>query len=229
MKGFEFLAIQSWKKYIDFKKTKGKNASTCLKEKKEETHEPPTYEIGEVEEVVHEEDQNSLPSDSEIDKDTSHKYEEVSIENTEDNFKTDSTLEMKRRASTDGCLKYEGVPTNGCSHLYVGDIEITFESVVASQNSIKHENEDLVAVEEETISTSPSPLDLHEVGPSKKEEDEEVHLQEPHFLEGSLKMNEKKIQRVMCNIKGNFMSLIFDRNQLFELNELLQDAYLKNN
>ena len=26
MKGFKFLAIQSWKKYIDFKKTKGKNA-----------------------------------------------------------------------------------------------------------------------------------------------------------------------------------------------------------
>ena len=24
MKGFEFLAIQSWEKYIDFKKTKGK-------------------------------------------------------------------------------------------------------------------------------------------------------------------------------------------------------------
>ena len=65
MKGFEFLAIQSWEKYIDFKKTKGKNASTCLKEKKEETHEPPSSEIGEGEEVVHEEDQNSLPSDSE--------------------------------------------------------------------------------------------------------------------------------------------------------------------
>ena len=27
MKLFEFLAIQSWEKYIDFKKTKGKNAS----------------------------------------------------------------------------------------------------------------------------------------------------------------------------------------------------------
>ena len=40
----------------------------------------------------------------------------------------------------------------------------------------------------------PSPLELHEVGPSKKEEDEEVHLQEPHFLEGSLNMNENNIQ-----------------------------------
>ena len=39
MKGFKFLAIQSWNKYIDFKKTKGKHASTCLKEQKEETHE----------------------------------------------------------------------------------------------------------------------------------------------------------------------------------------------
>ena len=38
MKGFKFLAIQSWKKYIYFKKTNGKNASACLKKKKEETH-----------------------------------------------------------------------------------------------------------------------------------------------------------------------------------------------
>ena len=49
MKGFKFLAIQSWRKYIDFKKTKGKNASTCLKEQKEETHEPPSSEIVGVE------------------------------------------------------------------------------------------------------------------------------------------------------------------------------------
>ena len=62
MKWFEFLAIQSWEKYIDFKKTKGKNASGCLKEQKEETHEPPSSEIGEVEEVVHEEDINSIPN-----------------------------------------------------------------------------------------------------------------------------------------------------------------------
>ena len=91
-------------------------------------------------------------------------------------------------------MNYEGVPTDGFSHLYVGDIEINFKSVVVSQNYIKHENEDLVEVEEETISTSPSPLDLHEVGPRNKEEYEEVHLQEPHFLEGSLKMNENNIQ-----------------------------------
>ena len=64
MKGFEFLAIQSWEKYIDFKKTKGKNALACLKEQKEETREPPSSAIGGVE-VVHEYDWNSIPSDSE--------------------------------------------------------------------------------------------------------------------------------------------------------------------
>ena len=53
---------------------------------------------------------------------------------------------MKQREYNDGCLNYEGLPTNGCSHLYVGDIEITFESVAASQTSIKHENEYLVVV-----------------------------------------------------------------------------------
>ena len=73
------------------------------------------------------------------------------------------------------------------------------------------------------------PLELHEVGPSKNEEYEEVHLQEPHFLEGPLKMNEKKIQREMGNIKGNFMSLLFDRKNVIELIEWLHESYLKNN
>ena len=139
--------------------------------------------------------------------------------------------------------------------IYVGDIEITFESVAASQTSIKHENEYLIAVEEETRSTSPSPLELQEVDKIKKEEDEEVHLQEPHFIQWSLNMNEKniqealsilhdthalvsnsclkvssleepslledmeKIQRAMCNIKGNFMSLIFYRKNDIDLSE----------
>ena len=75
MKIFELLAIQSWIKYIDFNKTKGKNVSSCLKEQKEETHEPTSSEIGEVEEVVHEEDLNSLPSESEKYEETSHGYE----------------------------------------------------------------------------------------------------------------------------------------------------------
>ena len=79
IKGFKFLDFQSWENYIYFKKTKGKNASACLKEQKEETHEPPSSEIGEVEEVVHEDDINSLPSDSEKYEETSHEYEEVSI------------------------------------------------------------------------------------------------------------------------------------------------------
>ena len=53
MKGFKIWDIQGWRKYINLKKTKGKNASACLNEQKEETHEPPSSEIGEVE-VVHE-------------------------------------------------------------------------------------------------------------------------------------------------------------------------------
>ena len=83
MKGFELLAIQGWIKYIDFKKIKGKNVSACLKEQKEETHEPPSSEIGEVEEVLHEEDRKSLPSDSEIYEEASHEYQEFSTENFE--------------------------------------------------------------------------------------------------------------------------------------------------
>ena len=62
-----------------------------MKEKKEETHEPPSSEIGGVE-VVHEDDQNSLPSESEKYEETSHEYEEVFIENTEHNFETHATL-----------------------------------------------------------------------------------------------------------------------------------------
>ena len=30
MKGFKLLDIQGWRKYIDLKKTKGENASSCL-------------------------------------------------------------------------------------------------------------------------------------------------------------------------------------------------------
>ena len=41
-----------------------------LEGEKEETHEPPSSEIGEVEEVVHEEDRNSIQSDSEKYEDT---------------------------------------------------------------------------------------------------------------------------------------------------------------
>ena len=39
----------------------------------------------------------------------------------------------------------------------------------------------------------------------------------------------EKIQRAMCNIEGNFMSFIFDRNNFFGLNEWLHEEYLNNN
>ena len=39
----------------------------------------------------------------------------------------------------------------------------------------------------------------------------------------------EKIQTSMWNIEGNFMSLLFDRNNLVELNECLHEAYLNNN
>ena len=39
----------------------------------------------------------------------------------------------------------------------------------------------------------------------------------------------EKIQRAMCNIEGNFMSLFFDRNNLVEINEWLHEAYFNNN
>ena len=50
---------------MNLRKPRVKNASACLKEQKEETHEPPSSKIGGVEEVVHEEDRNSLPNDFE--------------------------------------------------------------------------------------------------------------------------------------------------------------------
>ena len=39
----------------------------------------------------------------------------------------------------------------------------------------------------------------------------------------------ENIQREMRNIKGNFMSLLFDRNNLVELNECLHEECLNNN
>ena len=49
-------------------------------------------------------------------------------------------------------------------------------------------------------------------------------LEDPSFLEDM-----EKIQRAMCNIKGNFMSSFFYRNKVIELSELLHESYLKNN
>ena len=39
----------------------------------------------------------------------------------------------------------------------------------------------------------------------------------------------EKIQREMCNIEGNCMSLLFDRKNLVELNEWLHESYFNNN
>ena len=44
------------------------------------------------------------------------------------------------------------------------------------------------------------------------------------FEETSFLEDIEKIRRAMCHIKGDFMSLIFDRNHLFEISELLHDA-----
>ena len=69
---------------------------------REDTKELQIFVGGEEEKLVHEEDRNSLPSDSEKYEETSHKYEEASIENNEDHFETHSTLEMKQREYNDG-------------------------------------------------------------------------------------------------------------------------------
>ena len=79
-----------------------------------------------------------------------------------------------KRDPTDGCLNCEGVPTDGCSQLYVGDIEIRLENIAAIQSSHKNEYEYLVTENEEPISTSPSPLELQEVDQIKKREEEEA-------------------------------------------------------
>ena len=56
---------------------------------------------------------------------------------------TDGGCENQRE-STDGSLNCVGVPTYGCSQLYVGKIEIIFENFVARKISHKHEDEDIV-------------------------------------------------------------------------------------
>ena len=103
-------------------------------------------------------------------------------------------MDTYQRASTGGFLNHEGVPTNVCSQLYVGNIEIIFENVTASQISNDHKYEYLVAANEEPRSTSPSPLELQEVDQMRKKEEEEVHSHEPSFIEGSLKISERDIQ-----------------------------------
>ena len=157
-KTIHFEDFNDWLKEF-IKKNSNKNSlrnnHQCTN--REETKELQISMSGEEEKVVHEEDRNSLPSDSEKYKEGSHKYEEFYIE---DNSETHSTLEIKQRESNDGCLNYEGIPTNGFSHLYVGDIEIKSENVAAIKISHENKYEYLVTENEEPISTSPSPLEL---------------------------------------------------------------------
>ena len=49
-------------------------------------------------------------------------------------------------------------------------------------------------------------------------------MEDQSFLEDM-----EKTQREMCNITGNFMSLIFDRKNFIELIEWLHESYLNNN
>ena len=49
-------------------------------------------------------------------------------------------------------------------------------------------------------------------------------MEEPSFPEDM-----ENIRRAMCNIKGNFMSLIFHRKNVIELGEWLHESYLNNN
>ena len=104
----------------------------------EETKEPPSSVGGEWEKELHYEDRKSLPSDFEKYEETSHENEKLSLKIIEYHSETHSTVDMDQRASTDGCLNCEGVPTDGCSLLYVGDIEIRFENFSAIQISHAH-------------------------------------------------------------------------------------------
>ena len=104
----------------------------------EETKELQISVGGEEEKSLHQEDRKSLPNDFEKDDETSHEKEEEYLETIEYHYETNSTMDMDQRASTDGCLNYEGFPTNGFSHLYVGDIDIRSENVAAIQISHDH-------------------------------------------------------------------------------------------
>ena len=98
---------------------------------REETKELQISVGGEEEKSLHQEDRNSLPNDFEKYEETSHDKEEEYLENIEYHSETNSTMDMDQRASTDGCLNYEGVPNDGFSQLCVGDIEIRSENVAA--------------------------------------------------------------------------------------------------
>ena len=97
----------------------------------DETKESASTVGGKIEKVSHQEDRKSLPSEFEKYEETSHDNEEYYLENSEYHSKTHYTIDMDHRACTDGRLNCEGVPTDWCSQLYVGDIEIIFENIAA--------------------------------------------------------------------------------------------------
>ena len=100
-------------------------------------------------------------------------------------------------------MNYERVPIDGCSQLYVGDIEIIFENVSVSQIYHKHEHEYLVTDTEEPRSTSPSPLELQEVGQIKKQEEEEVRSNEPSFIKWFLNNSERNTHESLRILNDN--------------------------
>ena len=101
-------------------------------------------------------------------------------------------LDMDSRASTDGC-----------SSLYVGDIEIPIEEIVASIHSFEHR--DLAVEQKDPGSTFTSPLELHEV--DSTDDEEEVYSHEPSHLVGSLNMGEKKINKSLHILHNTHVSL----------------------
>ena len=71
--------------------------------------------------------------------------------------------ENKLTILADGGCENKRESTDGCSQLYVGDIDIIFENVAASQISHEHTDEYLVADNEEPRLTFSSPLEIQEV------------------------------------------------------------------
>ena len=67
-------------------------------------------------------------------------YREEQEEGSEDKntILTDGGF-VNQREYTNGCLNCKGVPTYGCSQLYVSDIEIIFEIFFTIQISHEHE------------------------------------------------------------------------------------------
>ena len=105
-----------------------RNNHQCIS--REKTKELQIYVGDEEEKELHQEDRKSVPNDFEKDEETSHEKEEEYLETIKYHSETNSTVDMDQRASIDGCLNCEGVPADGCSQLYVGDIEIKFENFV---------------------------------------------------------------------------------------------------